>query len=579
MARAFDSMWKVKKNALSAAKARAMHNSVERGDAIVLTDCPIEGLKVDEWEVDENGVRRSLTVKGNTTVMVACSSPVVILERLCNVDSQAEKVRIAWKRPNEKWQDIVALRSILASKQSIVQLADTGLQVHSESAKHLVQYLADLEAQNLAVIPKRRSVSRCGWIGTDCFAPYAPDITFDGDPRMRTMFDAVRASGSKDEWLKEAVECRGRLMPRTLLAASFAAPIVWLLGKPVFFVHMWGDTGTGKTVGLYLSASVWGDPRALAKSFNATGVGMERNAAFMHSIPLFLDEFQTLDKRKTDVDNLMYTLAEGKSKGRGTKFGGIEQESRWGNVILTNGEEPMTTDRSGGGAKNRAIELYINGPLFESAPDTAGRITSNYGHAGQMYINGLIDLLNGGGGLKELQRVYSLFRSVVGNDPIYTDKQLGALTLLLMADYFSSMLVFGETEDEAMDGAMKLCVELMPGLSAAREVDQVVRAWDWFLGWLASNRSRFDDYMKDKQIGPMYGKVEGGDWLVVASVANSEMDHAGFSSRKCFKAFSDRGWIVSPVAKDEGRSQFKTRVGGVAVWCYKVRMEGEDVLP
>ena len=87
---------------------------------------------------------------------------------------------------------------------------------------------------------------------------------------------------------------------RVILAASFASPLLEVLGALPFFVHLWGvDSGTGKTVALMLAASVWGDPAvgAYIKTFDATVVGHEKTAAFLNHLPLCLDELQSLPPR------------------------------------------------------------------------------------------------------------------------------------------------------------------------------------------------------------------------------------------------------------------------------------------
>ncbi len=566
----FNDLWKAKLSAHAAAAARADHDATPTVE-VVLADTPIEGLRISDWEVDRKGVRRMRTIAGQAVVEQACPHPIVITERLSNVDSQVEKLRVAWCREGERWEDMVAMRSIVASRQGIVALSDSGIMVTSENSKYLVQYLHELEAANVSVIPKRRSVSRCGWIGTAEFAPYAEDITFDGDPRMRSLFDAVRAQGNADAWMCTARESRASMMARAIMAASFAAPLVWLLAKPCFFVHLWGQTGTGKTVAMFLAASVWGDPRILTKTFNSTGIGMERTAAFMHSLPLCLDEFQTLDKKKVDVDNMLYQLAEGKSKGRGTKLGGIEQEARWGNVILTNGEEPMTTSSSGGGAKNRTIELCIDRSVFADAPEVARAITANYGHAGQRYVDGLIGAM-ADGGTDAVRAMYDAYRYAVGHHPDYTDKQLTALAILVLAEFYACRFVFGMVASEAGREADRLMEYLRPQLTNSKDVDQAVRAWEWTEGWLASNRSHFFGSSSDFTDQPIYGAYEGQSWYVIASIMDDALLKAGFSPRKIAHEFAIRGWTRRPPTETDGtvRNKVKRRISGTPVWCYEI---------
>ena len=393
---------------------------------------------------------------------------------------------------------------------------------------------------------------------------------------MRSLYESVGPAGSWDRWLDSARGARNTPIGRVILAASFATPLVALLGKPVFFLHIWGATGTGKTVALYLAASVWGAPRILTRTFNSTGVGLERVAAFLHSLPLCLDEFQTLDKRKTDSDSLVYQLAEGKSRARGTKTGGIEQESRWANVILTNGEEPMTTSLSGGGAKNRAIELCVDQPVFTDAPGLANVIHSNYGHAGQRYIEGLIAEMEDSGP-EAIQAVYERNREAAGYHPDYTDKQLTALAILATAEYFACRLVYGMSATEAEAAAVELKKDLQPKLTRSHEVDLGIRAWEWTVGWLASHRSHFENPLGNAMLDqPVYGIVDGEAWYVIATILDDALLKEGFSPRKCAHEFGRRGWIEQFSTEGTMRNKVKRRIGGVPVWCYLIRMRRDE---
>ena len=56
------------------------------------------------------------------------------LERLINVDSETEKIKLAFFKDN-KWQYITIERSMVANKSNIIQLSDRGIEVNSENAK------------------------------------------------------------------------------------------------------------------------------------------------------------------------------------------------------------------------------------------------------------------------------------------------------------------------------------------------------------------------------------------------------------------------------------------------------------
>src|SRR5690606_40708877 len=74
----------------------------------------------------------------------------------------------------------------------------------------------------------------------------------------------------------------------------------------------------------------------------------------------------------------------GRSKIRGTKSGGLEAAKTWHTIVLTTGEEPLSSDSSPTGVKTRALEWY--GEPFEGdeaeARSIYGLAAEHHGHAG-----------------------------------------------------------------------------------------------------------------------------------------------------------------------------------------------------
>ena len=80
-------------------------------------------------------------------------------------------------------------------------------------------------------------------------------------------------------------------------------------------------------------------------------------AGFFKNIPLALDELQTVKDKFHSSDKMISPAMERNHKGRGSKNGGIDAGESWANTVISTGEEPMTDDKSGGGAKNQAARF------------------------------------------------------------------------------------------------------------------------------------------------------------------------------------------------------------------------------
>ena len=349
-----------------------------------------------EWIANDDGVYKTNAYGVN---QFACPHPIFILTRYSNVDTDVESVQLVYGRAGRTYKTKIVPRSDLASANKIVKLAEYGVGVTSENAKALVQFLSDFESINYDKIVEKKSCDHMGWVGRGYkeFAPYISDLEFEGQDTFRQLFNSVKSVGSYDKWLETIKNYRknGSIVVRMVMAASFASVLLKPLGALPFFVHLWGDTETGKSVALLAAVSIWAEPviGKYAYTFNSTDVGNELYAACLNSLPLCMDELQILNKR-SDFDDIIYRLCEGTGRLRGKKDGGIQNIKTWRNCIITTGERPITSMSSGGGAVNRVIEIECNGGKFFKNPREFCRtIQSSYGHAGKVFVENLTENL------------------------------------------------------------------------------------------------------------------------------------------------------------------------------------------
>ena len=214
-------------------------------------------LNAGDWEAEDTGIFK----KNGFNDEMACPHPIMPIERLVNIDTGEEKLKLAFRK-GAIWRKIIVSKIVLANSNKVTELAGSGIAVTSQTARAFVSYISDLENLNYDIIPERKSIGRCGYIADEGFSPFVEGLIFDGDANFKGMFEAIRSRGSVEKWLETAKEVRGMsLTARILLAASFASPLLEPLNCLPFFVHLWGvDSGTGKTVALMVAASVWGDP-------------------------------------------------------------------------------------------------------------------------------------------------------------------------------------------------------------------------------------------------------------------------------------------------------------------------------
>lgn len=531
------------------------------------TGQPLE-LDAGDWRAADDGVSR----RTGLGTEVACPHPILPAERLVNIDTGTEKLKIAFCKDGRRWRSVIADKSVAASHQQILQLADQGIAVTSDSARALVKYLSDLESINYAAIPERKSVTRLGYLPGEGFSPYVADLIFDGDSSFRHVFESVGSHGSERSWRQTARSVRqGGVLARVVLAASFASALVQPCGALPFFVHLWGgESGTGKTVALMLAASVWGNPEMgrYIQTFNSTMVGRERLAAFLNHLPLVVDELQLARDGRGKLQFDVYSLAEGAGRTRGTRTGGIDLTPTWHNCILTSGETPITGLGSGAGAVNRVIEIEClsSMKIIEDGHGVSGAVRANYGFAGRRFVTKLY------GGKSSLRRVRELYRTYMerlsGSDT--TEKQAMAAAVILTADALSTEWIF-------RDGRALTVEEIAPFLATKAAVSAGERGYRHLCGWVAQNVNKFSPDAPE-----VYGLILENDpdcpkdsqyAFINSTIFRRACDEAGFPAPVLLSWLKERELILT-----RGRNSTRgKRLGGVNTECVVMRLPQEEL--
>jgi len=517
-------------------------------------------LDAGEWQADDYGISR----KGKFGEEIACPHPILPVERLTNIDTGVEKLKLAFCKGDKRWREIIADKKTLASNNSILALADMGVAVTSENSRALVRYISDLENLNYDLIPESKSISRLGYIEDEGFSPYVEGLIFDGDANFRHIFESIKSAGKRSKWLNLALSVRqGNVMARMVLAASFASVLVEPCGSLPFFVHLWGgDSGTGKTVSLMLAASVWGNPEMgrYIQTFNSTVVGREKLSAFLNHLPLIVDELQLARDSRGKLMFDVYALAEGVGRTRGNKNGGVDQTPTWSNCILTSGETPITGASSGAGAVNRVIEIEClsSRRIIEDGHTTAGILRKNYGFAGREFVEKLYEDNNPG---KAAELYKKHFKALSDNDT--TEKQAMAAAVILTADELATEWIF-------QDNRAITEQEISGFLASRAAVSSGRRGYEYFCDWAAQNANRL---RADAEQGDVYGVISGRQVCIIRSVFNRAAEEGGFSPAALLSYLKEEGLIET-----RGRAMTcSRRINGVRTECVCLRVDTGDV--
>lgn len=501
------------------------------------------------WNATDKGI-----LKPNSDEY-ACYHPILPVERLKNIETGAEQIKLAYKRTGV-WHEIVVPKSLIASASKIVALAEQGVAVTSENAKLLVKYLSDVENLNDNFIRIKRSTSKFGWLNKD-FIPFDGDIIFDGDMKFKQVSESVTTQGNYDTWLSHAreVRARKRVESKFCLAASFASVLVAPLRGLPFFVDLWGGTEAGKSVALMLAASVWANPdeNAFIGDYKSTETALEAKADMLNHLPMLLDDTSNQNRRLAEnFESLVYVLCSGKGKTRSNKDIGINRESRWKNCIITNGEKPLTSYVNQGGAMNRILEISCDSYIFEDPRLTASVVKNNYGYAGRDFIKILKEI-----GVEGLMEIQKGFLDKLDNDE-KMQKQSLSLSIVLTADKIVTDYIFKDGEYIDIEEAKQVLID-------KNELSDNERCYRFILDRVVANRGRFDPRNENIE---QWGVIEDNYVLMISTALSRLCKEEGYSRLSFLKWASDKGLVQG----NGGRYDFTKKTNGICVKYVKIKI-------
>ena len=517
---------------------------------------PHDRMYCGAWIADDRGV---FAQNSGRVDEVACYHPILPVERLRNLETGEEQIKLAYKR-NNQWQDIVVPKTMITSANKIVALSGRGISVTSENAKLLVKYLADVENGNDDYIDVQYSTSKLGWIN-DQFIPYDTDIIFDGDNRFKQAFESVSDHGSFDVWLRHVRELRasGRMEVKFLLAASFSSVLVQVLGGLPFFVDLWGETEGGKTVSLMVAASVWANPdeSRYIGDFKTTDVALEAKADMLNHLPMFLDDTSKTSARIRDnFEGIVYDLCSGKGKSRSNKELGINRENRWRNVMICNGERPLSSYVNQGGAINRILEVECGEKIYQDPQKTAETVKKNYGHAGKEFVEIIKEL--GEDEIRSIQKEFQ--KQLLDTDKM--QKQSISLSIVLTADKIATDYIFKDGQYISVEEAKKVLID-------RNELSDNERCYHFIQDKVAMNGHRFDAMTSCEK----WGIVENGYAIFYNSAFDQICKDGGFS-KKSFLSWAAKKGIIQQDSKGNHTKQKK--IDGKNSRCVFLQLNPEE---
>ena len=574
----------------------------------VLDDAPVgqDDVVPADWTLSRGGVW--LTSDDDASSQI--SAPVLVCERHVDVTRKIESLTLAWWRDG-RWQRRVVDRAAVASTRTIIdELAPFGVPVTSNNAAALVQFLADYEAANLDNLPLTQVTRQLGWQGehgSDGFLcgtklivetdktkqqdTARQAVVFrgsdDGDDQIASAF---RQRGSFKEWKKTVAAVATYPRAKLALYVAFVPPLLPILESPNFAFDTSGPTTGGKTTGLRVAASVWGnpderDPASVLGTWDATAVWRERASAILNNLPFLLDDTK-LAPRPEEVAKTIYAVVQGRGRGRGTTRGLAGQET-WRTVLMTSGEQPAISFTQDGGTRPRVLTIW--GSPFGETSEATGKIVRrlneqvvrHHGHAGPRAVQYLLDIRSDWDARRTVYR-----DSVKEYETLAANNQFAAR----MAPHFAAIKMAAWLAHEALDLPWAFSDPIKPLwnelVEGAKDADRSAAALRYIRDWANGHQEEFFGRNKENRQphGGWAGRwnknvplPEQGDdqenwpWIgFIPARLRAVLKEGGFEPESVVRTWRDDKSLAVTKEKKKTRFEVKARVGEATPWLIAV---------
>ncbi|HEU4753904.1 MAG TPA: DUF927 domain-containing protein, partial [Armatimonadota bacterium] len=351
----------------------------------MLDDCPAPQLVIPgPYVLKPDATGRIAETEHGAGIATLAPGPIIITGRARDTLSGQESLLLAWKREHH-WERRVVERKQAITSRGLADLVDFGLPYIEEHGKQIATYLSRLEATNLGTLPCAKVTSHLGWQGNPEDAPFlcGNSLVLPGgeieraaalDPERperwapdRVMFHGVgegeqqivaafHAAGTRAGWEETLLKLVPYPRVMAVFYAAFCPPLLQILGVPNFIVDISHATTTGKTTSLRAAGSIYGNPYENAENtvvgtWDNSRTWLERSAHVVNDLVLILDDTKRA-RRAEDVAAGLYSVAQGRGRGRGT-IRGIARSAHFHTVLLSSGEQPATSFTQDGGTRAR----------------------------------------------------------------------------------------------------------------------------------------------------------------------------------------------------------------------------------
>jgi hypothetical protein len=323
-----------------------------------------------------------------------------------------EVIAFALHLPRDGMREfVVPLSSITSREDFRKHMSMQGITTFGKDVDKLMSYTAAWINELQQTTTASEAHQQFGWTNDDMTEFVLGDqlITSSGaeynPPSSKTagLIDAFKPKGTstRSREILDFYDREGMELQQFVVCGGFGSILMPLTGLYSLGVHLFGNTGGGKTTAMFAGTSIWGDPRPLTLTKKDTENSRMNRAEVMHNMMLNTDEMTNV--KGQGVSDYAYQLSEGTQKNRMAGGGNMERVrgKPWRLLAFSTGNVSFYAQMAmaKGDTKaemQRLLELRVDEmPKMDVDPITSENlykdVQNNYGHFGPEFVQYVIN--------------------------------------------------------------------------------------------------------------------------------------------------------------------------------------------
>ncbi|MBR4643487.1 MAG: DUF927 domain-containing protein, partial [Selenomonadaceae bacterium] len=447
-----------------------------------IPDCPLDLEIPFGFSFSRHGIKKLIPKKNGDgfSEIVVSRTPIIVTKRFVEKKSISVEYELAFKTVYENnWIRKIFDAAIIGDARQFAMLKKAG--ISAQNHKLLADYFDDLinSPTNARKIQSVTMHNQTGWTDenfTEFIYP-SPDADyivrrngFDFDKELGTRGDAAT-------WKKYFVDAmtKGGAIARVYSGFALAAPLIRPFNIANLQCHLHAESGAGKTALEKLNASIFGNPKEMIRTFEATTKNRQAVAAAYRDLPTFLDELGTISGKKAEeaLSQSIYAFSLGNQNQAQRQNGDSRPLVKFYGARLSTGEHAILKKHDPRGCFKRLPQLSCSNLLPDKLAAELHLVSENhYGHFGRTWIQFVIKHL------EEIRDQYKLFAVAFTQSDTYEKTLVKSIVAAAVAYQFFAVCIGKQAafDDAELDNDVQEILKEMPTVKEMSEDTRAIKA-------------------------------------------------------------------------------------------------------